>query len=146
MQMTFNLELWPTLILIGLGFLAAALVLLPLAYLVQKRRIMALKVSMMQRLPMTLDKIDADKEVIRAHHVVELCRLELRIAELAAAEAEAKAQVHESLSRIDKLNRRVEILQLKLAAKRVNREIRSVDEQLILLDGARDTADSATIA
>jgi septal ring factor EnvC (AmiA/AmiB activator) len=139
--MDINLNVWTAMLLAGSGSLAV----LPITYYVYRRKLMALKVEMMRRLPMTLEKIDADREVVRAHHVIDLRRLELKIAELEASEAEARAQVQESLSRIDKLNRRIEVMQIKLSARKVTREIRKLDEQLIMLDSARNTVDSATI-
>jgi hypothetical protein len=96
----------------------------------------------MQRLPMTLEQIDADKEVVRAHHIIDLRQLELKIAQAQASEAEANARAQEGLGRIDKLNRRLEVLQLKLAAKSVKKEIRKVDEQMIMLDSARNTIEA----
>jgi hypothetical protein len=48
----------------------------------------------------------------------------------------------EGLNRIDKLNRRIEVLQLKLAAKSKTREIRRIDEQLIMLDSANTVLDA----
>lgn len=106
-----------------------------------RRRILGVKVAVMQKLPLTLDKIDADKEVIRAHHKIELRRLQLKIAEAEASEAEARAEAQEALGRIEKLNRRIEMLQLKLAARNTRRDIRKIDEQLIQLDEARLAAD-----
>jgi hypothetical protein len=145
MQINLNFDLWTALISSGFGMLVAAVLLVPIAYALHRRRLMSLKVKMMQRLPMTLEQIDADKDVIRAHHVVDLQRLKLRIAEIEATEAEANAKLHESLSRIDKLNRRIEVLQIKLAARKITKEIKRVDEQLIMLDSAESPADSVTI-
>jgi hypothetical protein len=142
---TVNLETWTMLLSVSIGFLIAAAILIPVGYMIQQRRIMGLKVEMMKRLPMTIEQIDADKEVMRAHHMIDLRRLELKIAEAGAAEAEARAQAQESLTRIDKLNRRIEVLQLKLAARKVTREIRRIDEQLIMLDSARNSVESAAV-
>jgi hypothetical protein len=142
---TVNLETWTMLLSVSVGFLIAAAILIPVGYMIQQRRIMGLKVEMMKRLPMTIEQIDADKEVMRAHHMIDLRRLELKIAEAGAAEAEARAQAQESLTRIDKLNRRIEVLQLKLAARKVTREIRRIDEQLIMLDSARNSVESAAV-
>lgn len=125
-----------------IGALAMVLLIIPFAAYVMRRLIMRLKVDMMQRLPLTLDQIDADKEVIRAHHVIELKRLELQIAEAQASEAEARAMAAEGLSRIDKLNRRIEVMQLKLAARGKAKDIRKVDEKLILLDSAKTQLDA----
>jgi len=50
----------------------------------------------------------------------------------------------EGLNRIDKLNRRLEVLQLKLAAKSKTKDLRKVDEQLIMLDSARTTIDTVS--
>jgi septal ring factor EnvC (AmiA/AmiB activator) len=141
MQLNLSIEIWTVLI----AALSTATILIPIAYHLHRRSVMSLKVEMMRRLPMTLEQIDADREVARAHHMIELRRLQLKIAELEAAETEAKAQVQESLSRIDKLNRRIEVLQIKLSARKVTKEIRKLDEQLIMLDSARDVVDSATI-
>jgi hypothetical protein len=142
---TTNLEIWAMLVSVSVGFLIAAAILIPISYMIQRRRIMGLRVKMMKRLPMTIEQIDADKEVVRAHHMIDLRRLELRIAEAEAAEAEARAQAQESLTRIDKLNRRIEVLQLKLAARKATREIRRIDEQLIMLDSARNSVESAAV-
>lgn len=129
MQFTFDVN-QQNLVAMLLGFTLCV----PVAVYAIRRAVIKTKVQMMSRLPMTLEKIDADKELIRAHHGVELCRLELQIAEIKAAEAEANAKSSEALGRIDKLNRRIEVLQLKLAARNVRRDIRKVDEQLIHLD------------
>ncbi len=145
MQLNINLDVWTPLLTIGAGALIALVLAVPISYYVYRRKLMNLKVEMMRRLPMTLEQIDADREVVRAHHMIELRRLQLKIAELEAAEVEAKAQVQDSLSRIDKLNRRIEAMQIKLAARKVTKEIRKLDEQLIMLDSARDVVDSATI-
>lgn len=129
--MQFNIEInQATIMAMLVGFVLA----MPLVAYAWRKAVLRTKVFFMQRLPLTIEKIDADKEVIRAHHVVELRRLELQIAETKAAEAEANAMASEAMGRIDKLNRRIEVLQLKLAARGVRKEIRKVDEQLIELD------------
>lgn len=141
MQSMMNLDLWTGFALVGVGVALASVILIPLTYYVRKRAVMNLRVDLMQRLPLTLEQIEADKELLRAHHVIELKRLELKIAEIQAAEAEANAAAAEGLSRIDKLNRRIEVLQLKLAARSKTKDIRRVDEKLIMLDSAKNQLD-----
>lgn len=131
--------------LIMIGAAIAAVILIPASIFITRRAVMRLKVDMMQRLPMTLEQIDSDKEVIRAHHVVELCQLNLKIAEKEQEAAEARAATSSALSRIDELNRRLEVFQLKTAVKSKNKQIRKVDEQLIRLDTARNSVESAVV-
>ena len=128
--------------MLGPGFAIAMILWIPLSIWIIRRTTMRVKVDIMQRLPMTLEQIDADKDVIRAHHMIDLRQLELKIAEAQASEAEANARSQEGLTRIDKLNRRLEVLQLKLAAKGVKKDIRKVDEELIRLDSARNSVEA----
>jgi hypothetical protein len=140
MQLTIDTDLYNHLPMIIFGFLLAV----PFAIIWNRKSMMKLKVDMMQRLPLTLEQLDAEKELIRAHHAVELKHIELKIAQAKEAEAEANAMTAEGLNRIDKLNRRLEVLQLKLAAKSKTKDLRKVDEQLIILDSARTTVDTVS--
>jgi len=142
--MQFTMEAnWSTFaVFIAIGMGIASLGLVPTFLFWMRRTVINLKVDMMQRLPLTLAQIDADKEVMRAHHMIDLKALELKIAQAQASEAEANAMTAEGLNRIDKLNRRIEVLQLKLAAKSKTREIRKIDEQLIMLDSANTVLDA----
>lgn len=141
MQFTLNGD-WNTLMVcILIGAAAATAIWIPLSIWIKNRAKMRLRIDLMQRLPITLDQIESDKEAQRAHHVVELKRLELKIAEHQEAEALAQAETAEAMGRIDKLNRRLEVLQIKLAARDKVKAIRRIDENLIKLGAAETSID-----
>jgi chromosome segregation ATPase len=105
------------------------------------RRMIRFRVDLMQRLPMTLEQIDANLELQKAHHLVDICRYELEIAKIRENEADANAKLHEARSRIDSLNRKLEIFQIQKAAAKKMRQVRKIEEQLIDLDEANTTLD-----
>lgn len=106
------------------------------------RRMTDLRVDLMQRLPMTLEQIDANLELQKAHHMVDICKYELEIAQIRESEAEANAKLHEARSRIDELNRKLEIFQINRAAARKMRSVRKLEEKMLRLDLARNPLDS----
>lgn len=112
-----------------------------IGYYWHRRRMIRLRVDLMQRLPMTLEQIDANLELQKAHHLVDICRYELDIAKLRETEAEANAKLHEARSRIDSLNRKLEIFQIQKAAARKMRQVRKIEERLLDLDDAETTLD-----
>lgn len=106
-----------------------------------RRRITNMRISFMQRLPMTLEQIDANLELQKAHHMVDICKYELEIAQIRESEAEADARLQEARSRIDELTRKLEIYQIRQAASRKMKSVRKIEEKMLKLDHARNTID-----
>lgn len=121
--------------------LITAVVCSSIFYFWHRRRMIALRVNLMQRLPMTLEQIDANLELQKAHHLVDVCRYELEIAKVREAEAEANARLHEARNRIDSLSRKLEIFQIQRAASKKMKQIRKIEENLIDLDEAKNALD-----
>ena len=106
-----------------------------------RRRLTNLRIDLMQRLPMTLEQIDADLELLKAHHMVDICKYELEIAKIKESEAEANARLSEARNRIDSLNRKLEIFKIQKSASKKIKQVRRIEEQLIDLDQASTPLD-----
>jgi len=121
--------------------LIIALIVGGVMYYRNRKNMKKLRVDLMQRLPMTLEQIDANLELQKAHHLVDICKYELEIAKIREAEAEANAKLHEARNRIDSLNRKLEIYQIQKSVSRKMKQIRKIEEKLIDVDDAKSTLD-----
>lgn len=126
-NLDFNITLG--LFAVGLGMTIAATI----AYFVFKwaknRAVRNTRKEYETRMPFTIEEIEAERELTRARHMQELRFKELQIAELKVREAEAKLKANVALGRVEKLNNRLEMLRLELAAKQLNKNIKSVEYQ-----------------
>jgi hypothetical protein len=78
-----------------------------------------LKEQMENDLPISMEEIEHSRELERAVQNVELRRRDLKIAEQRLQVAEANAKVEGSLTRIDELNREIEVVKLDKVAKKL---------------------------
>ena len=105
--------------LVLIGFLGASLIWFYLHKWLMARAATKMKWELTQNLPKSIEEIEADKRLVEARHHLELQHLQTRIAEIKLKEAEAEAKVADSLSKIDRLNHKIELLYLELVAKSV---------------------------
>lgn len=122
------------LMLVLIGFLAASLVWFYLHKWLMARAATKMKWELTQNLPKSIEEIEADKRLVEARHHLELQHLQTRIAEIKLKEAEAEAKVADSLSKIDRLNHKIELLYLELVAKGVRDKREKSKDKEVLAD------------
>ena len=120
-NLDFNLTV--ALIAIGFGITVASGIWIFIVRWVKTRTVKKTRKEFETRLPLTIEEIEAERELTRVKHLQELRFLELRIAELEVREAEANLKANTALGRISHLNDRVERLRLELAAKQKRKVI-----------------------
>jgi hypothetical protein len=125
--MNSNLDFNITVALVALGFgiTFASAIWVFIARWVKNRTIKKTRKEFETRLPLTIEEIEAERELTKAKHRQELRFLELKISELQVREAEANVKANTALGRISSLNDRVERLRLELAASRMRKQLPS---------------------
>lgn len=114
----------------AIGFGVASVlwwIILLFSKMVLRRKI---RQEMYANLPTSMEEIEHSRNLERAVNEVEMRRRDLKIAELKLELAESEAKVGESLSRIDVLNRNLEVTLLELSAKRA-RDRQEQDQQIL---------------
>jgi hypothetical protein len=120
-NLDFNITL--ALFALGIGIVFASGIWFLIAQWVKKRTIARTRKEFESRLPLTIEEIEAERELTRAQHVYDLRTMELRISELVLREAEANLKTQTAMSRVGQLNDRVERLRLELTAARKRKKI-----------------------
>jgi uncharacterized membrane protein YhiD involved in acid resistance len=121
----FNLTIG--LFAVGLGMTIASVIAYFVIRWVRNRAITQTRKQFETRMPFTMEEIEAERELTRAKHVQELRLLELQIADLKVREAEANLKSNVAMGRVSKLNDRIEMLRLELAAKQLNKQVKKVE-------------------
>ena len=109
--------------LIAAGFLAANFIWLYLHGWLKRRSIKKVRRELSNIMPITIEQLEAERRLNAARTRLEIQHLLTRIAEIELRESEAEAKVTESMSIIDRLNHRVELLNLDLAARKKREEL-----------------------
>lgn len=112
---------------VGLGMTIAGVIAFFVIRWVKNRAIIQTRKQFETRMPFTIEEIEAERELTRAKHVQELRLLELRIADLEVREAEANLKSNVAMGRVSKLNDRIEMLRLELAAKQLSKQVKKVE-------------------
>lgn len=122
----FNLTI--ALIAIGAGVVIASLVWILIARWIRNMAVERTRKLYESRLPFSMEEIQAERELTKSQHTYQIRLLQTQIAETELREKEANVKAATALSRISKLNDRIEMLRLELAAKRKVNESKSLDE------------------
>lgn len=120
-SLDFNLTLG--IFSLGLGITIASVISYFIVRWVKNNAIKKTRKEFETRLPLTIEEIEAERELTKAQHRHELRLLELKISELQLREAEANVKTSTALSRISTLNNRIEMLRLVLAALRKRKSV-----------------------
>ena len=80
------------------------------------------------RMPFSMEEVAAERELTRSQHTHQIRLLQLQLSELEIREAQANLKAAQSLNRISKLNDRIEMLRLELAAKRGAPQLPELDK------------------
>ena len=120
-SLDFNLTLG--IFSLGLGITIASVVSFFVVRWVKSSAVKKTRKEFESRLPLTIEEIEAERELTRAQHRHELRLLELKISELQLKEAEANVKTSTALGRINTLNNRVELLRLALAAAQKRKKV-----------------------
>lgn len=112
----FNLTI--AIFALGAGIVLASLIWFRIAAVIRNRSVSKLRKEFESRLPITIEEIEAERELTKAKHIQDLRVMELRIAELKVREAEATLRANNALSRVAHLNDRIERLRLELVVSR----------------------------
>lgn len=80
------------------------------------------------RMPFSMEEVAAERELTRSQHNHQIRLLQLQLSELEIREAQANLKAAQSLNRISKLNDRIEMLRLELAAKRGAPQLPELDK------------------
>ena len=121
----FNITLG--LFAVGIGMVLTSIIAYFIIKWVRKRAIRNTRKEFESRMPFTIEEIEAERELTRARHMQELRLMELHISELRVREAEANLKSNVAMGRVSKLNDRIEMLRLELAAKQLNKQIKKVE-------------------
>lgn len=113
-----DLNITVALFALGAGVVLASLIWLKVASIIKNRTIAKTRKEFESRIPITIEEIEAERELTRAKHIQDLRVMELRIAELKVREAEANLKANNALSRVANLNDRIERLRLELVVSR----------------------------
>lgn len=121
---------------LGAGIVLASLVWFKIAAVIKSRGVNKIRKEFESRLPITIEEIEAERELTKAKHIQDLRAMELRIAELNTREAEALLKANNALSRVAHLNDRIERLRLELVVSRNKNKIEAKDivEQGLAID------------
>lgn len=112
---------------VGLGMTIASVIAFFIIRWVRNRAVTQTRKQFETRMPFTMEEIEAERELTRAKHVQELRLLELQIADLKVREAEANLKSNVAMGRVSKLNDRIEMLRLELAAKQLGKQVKKVE-------------------
>lgn len=115
---------------IGFGVILASGIWIFIAKWIKNRTIKMTRKEFESRLPLTIEEIEAERELTRSQHRLELRMTEVRIAELQLREAEANLKANKAIARIGQLNDRIERLRLELAANRMRKDVADHEEDL----------------
>jgi len=115
---TLDFNLTVAFFALGFGAILASGVWFFLVGWIKKKTINKTRKEFETRLPLTIEEIEAERELTKSKHIQELRALELKIAELKVREAEANLKTQTAMGRVGQLNDRVERLRLELAANR----------------------------
>ena len=112
---------------VGLGMTIASVIAFFIIRWVRNRAVTQTRKQFETRMPFTMEEIEAERELTRAKHVQELRLLELQMADLKVREAEANLKSNVAMGRVSKLNDRIEMLRLELAAKQLGKQVKKVE-------------------
>lgn len=108
---------------IGFGVVLASAIWFIITKWVKRRAIKSTRKEFESRLPLTIEEIEAERELTRSQHRLDLRMMEVKIAELQLREAEANLKANNALARVGQLNDRIERLRLELVANRKRKKL-----------------------
>jgi hypothetical protein len=120
-NLDFNLTVG--LVAIAFGITLASAIWIMVMGWIKKRTISKTRKEFESRMPLTIEEVEAERELTKARHSHDLRLLELRISELVLREAEANLKTQTALGRVGMLNDRIERLRLELAAQRQRKRL-----------------------
>ena len=120
-NLDFNLTVG--LVAIAFGITLASAIWIMVMGWIKKRTISKTRKDFESRMPLTIEEVEAERELTKARHSHDLRLLELRISELVLREAEANLKTQTALGRVGMLNDRIERLRLELAAQRQRKRL-----------------------
>lgn len=120
-NLDFNITL--ALFALGIGIVFASGIWFLITQWMKKRTVAKTRKEFESRIPLTIEEIEAERELTRAQHVHELRLMELKISELTLRNAESNLKTQTAMGRVSQLNDRVERLRLELAAARKRKKI-----------------------
>jgi hypothetical protein len=115
-SLDFNITV--ALFAVGAGVMLASLVWMKVTSIIKKRSVDKIRREYESRLPISMEEVEAERELRQAKHIQDLRVMELRISELKVREAEAILKANNALSRVAYLNDRIERLRLELIVSR----------------------------
>jgi hypothetical protein len=115
-NLDFNLTM--ALFALGAGVVLASLIWIKVTSVIKKHSLEKARREFETRLPISLEEIEAERELTKAKHIQDLRAMELRISEIRVREAEATLKANNALSRVAHLNDRIERLRLELIVSR----------------------------
>jgi hypothetical protein len=122
----FNLSM--ALMAIGAGVVIASAIWMLITRWIRNSAVERTRKMYESRMPFSMEEVAAERELTKAEHLHEIRLLQLQISELEIREAQAKVKAAQSLNRISKLNDRIEMLRLELAAKRGAPQLPELDK------------------
>jgi len=122
----FNLTM--ALIALGAGVVVASGIWMLIARWIRNSAVERTRKMYDSRMPFSMEEIAAERELTKAQHTHQIRLLQLQLSELEIREAQANLKAAQSLNRISKLNDRIEMLRLELAAKRGAPQLPELDK------------------